>query len=213
MKAKYIAFEGIDGSGKTKQLELLFDYFQKQGKKVLVTREFGSEHDYACTRIRDFALNSSYNFDELAGQFMFAACSTQHSEKVILPNLEKYDYILSDRSLESNLAYCAALGIDRDFAHSLFFLDKRRQHPDCILYLNISPEVSAARMHARIPEQFSEPGTDRIEAKGIEFQRKVRDEYSRRIEENPRYIVISSYETIEDTHREIIRKLELVDGK
>jgi dTMP kinase len=210
MKAKYIAFEGVDGSGKTKQLSLLVNYLNSKGAKVLVTKEFGSPHNDACVKMREFALNSSYNFDELAGQFMFAACSSQHSERVITPNLSEYDYIISDRSIESNLAYCEAIGYDRDLVHTLFFLDKRRVHPDTVVYLNVDPELTWSRINKRDKETFTNGGVDRIEDKGLAFQRKVSAAYSRRISENSHFLVIdcTTY-SIEQTHQEILKRLEV----
>ena len=208
MVAKYIAFEGIDGSGKTKQVELVANYLTKKGFKILITKEFGSPHDAACVKIREFALSSSYGFDELAGQFMFAACSTQHSAKVIAPNLNKYDFILSDRSIESNLAYCAAIGFDRNLVHTLFFLDKDRIYPDTVIYLDINPEVAWARLNARTKESFTNGGVDRIEDKGFLFQKLVREEYLRRTKENATYLTINCDNLdIEQTFLKVISNL------
>lgn len=212
-QAQYIAFEGIDGSGKTKQIDLLVKYLEQNGYSVLLTREFGSLHNEACVHMRDFALNSKHNIDELAGQFMFAACSSQHSERVIAPSLSKYDFIVSDRSIESNLAYCTSIGIDREFAHTLFFLDKRRIHPHKIVYLNVDPEISWRRVTRRTQEKFTDGGSDRIEDKGLEFQKRVHAEYALRQKENPRYIVVNSQETIEHTHRLVLESLGLVNSK
>lgn len=210
-RAQYIAFEGIDGSGKTKQIDLLQKFLEQQGYSVLLTREFGSLHNDACVSIRDFALNSKHNIDEIAGQFMFAACSSQHNEKVIAPNMDRYDFILSDRSIESNLAYCTSIGIDRDFAHTLFFLDKRRIHPDKIVYLDVDPEISWKRVSKRTQEKFTDGGSDRIEDKGLEFQKRVHAEYARRQQENSRYIVVNSQETIQQTHHLVLKSLGLVN--
>ena len=208
MTAVYIAFEGIDGSGKTKQLTLLSDYLVKADNKILLTKEFGSSHDLACAKIREFALNGNYKFDELAGQFMFAACSSQHSVKVIEPNLSSYDFILSDRSVESNLAYCSAIGFDKKLTHTLFFLDQRRTYPDIIIYLDIDPDLAWSRLNRREKEVFSEGGEDRIESKGLSFQHKVRTEYLRRIEENDRYLVIDcNLDSIDQVHKKIINQL------
>jgi len=211
MTAKYLAFEGIDGSGKTKQLSLLYNYLTAQNYSVLLTREFGSEHDSACVKIRDFALNSLHNIDEYAGQFMFAACSSQHNEKVIKPNLDKYDFILSDRSVESNLAYCAAIeGFSREFAHQLFFSDSRRINPDHIIFLNTDPDLCWQRLSRRTQEKFTDGGVDRIEDKGKDFQKRVYTEYQHRIKYSTNYIVINSTTlTIDETHQTIRAQLGL----
>ena len=210
MTAKYIAFEGIDGSGKTKQLSLLVSHLKNKGAKVLITKAFGSPHDPACVKMREFALNSTHNFDELAAQFMFAACLTQHSEKVITPNLGKYDFIISDRSRESSIAYCEASGFDHEFAKNLFLLDARVAHPDTIVYLNVDPELTWSRINKREKETFVDGGVDRIEDKGLIFQRKVRTAYLNRIEENDRFLVIDCKDySIEQTHLEIVNRLEV----
>lgn len=220
MKAKYIAFEGIDGSGKTKQLSLLENYLVNQGYKVLITKEFGSLHDDACINLREFALNSKYGFDELTGQFLFAACSSQHSEKVLTPALEEYDFILSDRSIESNLAYGPpalaeaysdkfTLDQLRETIYNLFFLDQRRVSPDSIIYLNVDPEVTWSRIGKREQESFKD-GVDRIEDKGLQFQRLVKEEYARRLEQNKNYVAVDCNNlTIEQTHQQILKQLKL----
>ena len=208
MKATYIAFEGIDGSGKTKQTELLYNYLVSQGKKVLLTRELGSPHDQACNKLREFHLCSTLEMDDLAAQYLLPSCSIQHSEKVIKPNLKNYDFILSDRSLESNLAYGYALGFGKSLINQIFLQDKRRTFPDIIVYLDIEPEVAYARSKARKQEYTL---TDRIEGKGLEFQKMVRESYLERIPFFPKDSLTLNVSTlsIQAVHQKILEGLKL----
>lgn len=208
MKAVYIAFEGIDGSGKTKQIDLLHKHLASSGKKVLLTRELGSIHDSACSKLREVYLCSKLQMDDLAAQFLLASCSIQHSEKVIKPNLQSYDYILSDRSVESNLAYGYALGFEKSLINQIFLQDCRRIRPDLIVYLDIDPKIAYARSKKRALE-FDQ--VDRIESKGIEFQKAVREFYLERLVSFPKnsFQVNASQLSIQETHESILRGLKL----
>ena len=203
--ATYIAFEGIDGSGKTGQLSSLVEYLQEQGYKVLVTREIGSEHDKACSRIRQIYLDSTYNIDEIAGQLLFAANASQHCERVIKPNLSKYDFIVSDRSIESSLAYSIARNISPELTHLIHFLDKRKVFPDIVFYLDIDPEVAFERSSARAAETFEGGGVDKVEAQGLKLQQEVYRQYEQRIKDNPNYVVIDCNGKDKETVQSLIR--------
>lgn len=211
MRARYVTFEGIDGSGKTKQLSMLYEYLQRQGKKVLLTREFGSPLDPTCVKIRDFALNSLHNIDEYAAQFLFAACSAQHWNNVVRPALDQYDYILSDRGVESNLAYCFALNMfTPEFAEQLYLADPRRIRPDVVVYLNTDPELAWSRVSNRTQEKFTDGGVDRVEARGHDYQIRVHQEYKKRASENKNYLIIDSTGlAVEETHKQILQKMQL----
>jgi len=209
-KAKYVAFEGIDGSGKTKQLELLKKYLEDSQFSTLVTRELGSPHNKACTQMRQLFLDSNFDLDPIASQFLLASSSSHHSEKVLKQNIEKYDFILSDRSVESNIAYGIAMGAPSDLILSLFSLDKRRLYPDFVIYLDITPEVSFSRTKKREQEIFNTGGIDRIELKGIELQKKVREEYLFRSENKSpsKYIIVDASLSIEGLHQNILDRLK-----
>ena len=207
MAAKYIAFEGIDGSGKTRQVELLVKALEEKGFKVLATRELGS-NDPACLCLRDLYLNSAYNMDELSRQLLLAACSVQHSEKVIRANLSRYDYIISDRSIESNLVHSYASGIDRELTEKMFLLDKRRLHPDIVILLDINPETSWTRLQKRTKEKLKDGGEDRIEARGLDFQWTIRNEYHLRSKLNPKYRIINCDDlNIQNTHLRVFSEV------
>ena len=204
----YIAFEGIDGSGKTKQIELLVRSLLFTSVNPLVTKELGSHLDPACEKLREIFLSDSYNMDDLAGEYILAACSIQHNEKVIKPAIEKSKLVISDRSIESNLAYGYAQ-FDEETINSIFLQDKRRLHPDIVILLDIDPEVSWNRLRSRKREAFVSKGVDRIEKKGLAFQVEVRKEYLKRAKELDSYLVIDiKNDSIDEVHTKVLEVLK-----
>jgi thymidylate kinase len=157
-------------------------------------------------------LNDSIDLDDLAGQHILAACSIQHSEKVIKKHLSENTIILSDRSVESNIAYGRAkFGKQVD---EIFLSDTRRVYPQVVLFLDIDPELSWSRLMARRKEEFSNNGTDRIEGRGLEFQKTVRQEYLKRATEQMArssvYLHIDiGGDSIQQVHEKIVRTLKI----
>lgn len=213
-KPSYLTIEGGDGSGKTTLIKNLHKYLIDSKKKVLLTKEFGSEHDKACSKMREIALNSNYQIDELAGQIIFAAIVRQHQERVIKPTLEKkeVDIILSDRGIDSNFAYGPAHGLTNKTIEQIFkpaYSDAVL--PDLTIYLDIDPLLASYRRTKREAEKFDENGVDRVEKKGLKLQQQVRRNFHKLAEKNPDRIVmveITSEKTPEEVLNEVIKILK-----
>ena len=180
-RVKYISVEGSDGVGKTTFIRNLKRFLKSKGLNVLVTKEFGSLEDRFCRKLRGIALSSTYDPDELAGQFLFGAIARQHQVKVIRKELKakNYDFIISDRGLDSNFVYGPV--------HSPQNKDRLNQYfnlvysdailPDLTLLLDGSRSFIQKRLGARAKESFDKDGVDRVELKGEKFQRKVRKNF------------------------------------
>lgn len=189
-KAIYITVEGGDGSGKSSLVKNLFETLSKS-HKVLLTAEFGAEHDKTCEELRTYALSSKKNLDEIAGQILFGAISKQHQEKVIKPNLDKYDIILSDRGPHSNYAYGPVHGIPAKTINKLFdIVYDGAIRPDITIFLNTPVEIASSRRSKRSPEKFKDGGVDRVEDKGLEFQRQVVKNFLKLAKKDSRFKVI-----------------------
>lgn len=186
----YIAFEGIDGCGKTIQLQLLEQYLKSYNQSVLTTKEIGSCHNSLCLSLRELILNNKNDCIDTASQMLLAAGSVQHAQKVLLPNLAKFDFILSDRSVESNLAYGYASGYSEQFLSTIFLHDER-VFPDLVFWFDIDPQLAWNRIKNRELEKFQENGKDRIEEKGLEYQYLVRKQFHKRSLEQENYITIA----------------------
>lgn len=214
-KTGYLTIEGTDGSGKTTLVKGLLSHLtEKLKKKVLLTKEFGSEHDKACSELRKVALNSKYNIDDVAGQIIFAAIVRQHQVNVIKPALEQkaYDLILSDRGIDSNFAYGPAHGLTNKEIATIFKpAYQGAVLPDLTIYLDIDPLLAAYRRTKRTAEQFSDGGIDRVEQKGLKLQEKVRRNFLKIADDNPDRVVVISItddKKPEDVLAEVIKVLK-----
>jgi dTMP kinase len=190
-KALYITIEGGDGSGKSTLVKDLHQYLLKN-YKVLLTAEFGGEHDKLCNDLRDITLSSKKGIDETAGQIVFGAICKQHQEKVIKPNLNKFEIILSDRGPHSNYAYGIAHDLSPKFINGFFdlvYMDAAK--PDITIFLNTPVEIAFERSRKRAPEKFKDGGTDRVEDKGLAFQKKVNENFLNLARKDKKIKVIS----------------------
>ncbi len=152
-KGVYIAFEGIDGSGKTTQAKILSDYLRKNNKKVVLTKE-PTENLPIGSLIHDF-IKGRVKFPPVALQYLFAADREIHLKEFVEPNLEKGNIVISDRCFWSSVAY----GIldkkgfekldDRDIllvSESILSMYHQFILPDVTFYISISANVAISRI-------------------------------------------------------------------
>ena len=102
-QGKYIAVEGIDGSGKTTQVEKIVEYYRKQGKNVIRTRE--PRKTGIIGEIAQRVLNGEQKMSPLALQYLFATDRVLSQEEVIIPALKRGDIVVSDRCFWSAIVY------------------------------------------------------------------------------------------------------------
>jgi dTMP kinase len=161
----FITFEGLDGSGKTTQAELLADALRGEGRDVVVTREPGGTE--LGEQIRSLLLHSNH-FAPWAEATLFAAARAELVEEVIAPALQAGRDVVCDRYIDSSLAYqgiARDLGVDRILELNLHAT--RGLLPDRTILVLVDPEVARAR---------SDP-SDRIEHEGEAFARAVDEAY------------------------------------
>lgn len=208
-KAKYITFEGGDGSGKTTTINLLLKFLESKNKKVLHTKEFGSTHDKACMKLREIALNSSYNMDEIAAQLVFAAMIRQHHQKVLVPLQKEYNIIVSDRGIDSNYAYGLAHGLTKKQVDAIFKLPyEEGLVPDLTIYLDVDPLETFNRRLKRTKEKFSDGGEDRVEKKGNMLQSNVRKNFKLLAKKHDRIVIVEvGQKKPEEVLEEVIKVL------
>jgi dTMP kinase len=158
----FVTFEGVDGSGKSTQAQLLAERLRSEGREVVLTREPGGTP--AGERIREILLHG----DELAPwaeASLFAAARAQLVDEVIRPALARGADVVSDRYLDSSLAYqglARGLGIERVLELNL--LATSGLLPDRTFLLVLPPAEAAARRGRE---------RDRIEREGLAFTEEV----------------------------------------
>ena len=190
---KIISFEGIEGVGKSTQINMLNDHLKARGLKTEILREPGST--VTGEKIRDILLNSS---DELADEaellLMFASRAQLMKEKVLDSNI---DFILFDRFYDASIAYQGyGRNISLDFISSLVSF-VNCPAPDITFLLDISVDDGFSRKVDDVK--------DRIESSGLDFFNNVREGYLKVAKSNPERVkVLDASKTIEDVHVEII---------
>ena len=184
---RFIAFEGIEGSGKTTQLARLRVRLQQLGYSVLAVREPGDTP--IGDRIRAILLDpASSGMAPETEMLLFAASRAQLVREVIRPHMAEGGLVLCDRYLHSSLAYQAAargLGRERVLRANAPAIDGL--YPDKVVLVDLEPEVALNRARSRA-------GLDRIEQEAIEFHNNVRAAFLAEADRAPgRFLVVDGY--------------------
>lgn len=137
---QFIAFEGLDGSGKSTQAELLLSYLRERKRKVHLTSE---PTRYLIGGLIKSFITHDWNSTPECLQLLFAADRAHHLNKEIMPLLKKGVTVISDRYFLSSLAFGSLEVKDRDW---LFGINKIFILPDLTFILKVRPEVCVQRM-------------------------------------------------------------------
>jgi dTMP kinase len=195
----FITLEGIDGSGKTTQAELLSGALGPD--TVLLWEPGGTD---ASERIRELVADSEIELAPTAELLLFCAARAQLVTEVIRPALEAGRDVVCDRFSDSTAAYQgAARGVSVEVAVSVNVVATGRLRPDVTILLRIDPELAAERGL----------GDDRFEREGVDFQRRVADAYERLARSDPgRIAVVDGEGSVEDVHARVLAVVEEARG-
>ena len=165
-RGRFITLEGGEGVGKSTQVKVLAEALRQRGIDVVITREPGGSE--GAERIRELLLSGSEDrWGPKAEALLFAAARADHIAKTIRPAVERGQWVLSDRFIDSSLAYqggAGGLGIEAVRAINAFGIGEN--FPDRTLIL--THEEGGDRARARDLE-----GSDRIGGRPDEYHRKV----------------------------------------
>lgn len=186
----FLTLEGIDGSGKGTQLELLKAWLARQGRDVLYLREPGGT--LIGEQLRKVILGRENTMmTPVTELLLFAAARAQLVDEAIRPALEAGRWVLCDRFYDSTLAYQAGgRGLDRELVWQTIQLATAGLEPDVTLYLDLDPETAVRRRQGRETAEGEE--ADRIERESMAFNARVRAEYLRLAEAFPRIKTIDA---------------------
>ncbi|HEX4210405.1 MAG TPA: dTMP kinase [Candidatus Binataceae bacterium] len=168
----FITLEGVEGSGKTTQAELVAEALRAEGYRVIVTREPGGTS--AGETIRAIFLDPSVALQPEAELLLVLADRAQHVREQLRPALASGAIVISDRYSDSTLAYQGyGRGLDLSMLSHLNDFATGGMRPDHTFVLDFEAEAGLARTRARM--RGAERAPDRFEGQRAEFHRRVRE--------------------------------------
>jgi len=201
MKGKFITVEGIEGVGKTTNIGFIHQQLQAAGRDVVLTREPGGTP--LGEAVRGLLLDPEYTgMDSTCElQLMFAA-RAEHLAKLVLPALEKGQWVLCDRFTDATYAYQGGgRGIDTGVIARLEELVQGDFRPNLTLLLDVPVEVGLARAGKR-------GALDRFEQEKVEFFERVRSAYLEMAVRYPqRYRIIDASQPLEAVQQQLAAML------
>ena len=201
-KGRFVTLEGGEGVGKSTQLRALANALRGRGLQVVETREPGGSP--GAEAIRSLLLHEQ-KWTAEAEALLFAAARADHVDRTIKPAIEKGYWVLSDRFVDSSIAYQGGAG-------GLGFESIRRLHkfgshnflPDRTLVLRLGSDEGKARATRRDVE-----GADLIGGRGADYHQKVASAFDRLAEEEPeRFRVIDASGSAEDVTQRLLARVE-----
>jgi dTMP kinase len=168
VSGRFISLEGGEGTGKSTQLKALGEALRARGLDVVETREPGGSPGAEAIR-RLLLEGGDDRWTPEAEALLFAAARADHVARTIVPALQRGAWVLSDRFLDSSLAYQGgAAGIGIDTVRKLHEIGSHGFLPDRTLLLELPPEAVSERLSVRDAE-----GSDRIGGRANEFHQRV----------------------------------------
>jgi len=193
---KLITFEGIDGSGKSTQIQLLEAEFEKLGISYKTFREPGGTK--LSEKIRTILLDKeNIELYSNAESLLFAAARAQLTAEQIKPAITKGEFVICDRFTDSTIAYQGhGRGLNINNLELINTIATDGLIPDITFILDIDPQKATERLKTVNP--------DRMEASGIDFFKRIRQGYCHIREQNQsRCIVINGEKPQKDISEEI----------
>lgn len=200
----FISFEGGEGSGKSTQSKLLKEWFENEGKSVVLSREPGGT-DLGKNLRKILLDNDTGNISPRSEALLYAADRAHHVYSLIRPALERGDVVITDRYFDSSIAYQGAgrilspnevARINRWATESLF--------PTLTIILDQPADIGLSRIKS----------ADRLESESIDFHNRVRQEYLQLAAVDPeRYLVIDARKPIIEIHQEITSRITELSKK
>ena len=194
----FIAFEGGDGAGKSTQVALLREAFERAGRAVTVTRQPGGTP--LGQQIRDLVLHGDHVAPR-AEALLYAADKAHHVEMLIRPALQRGDVVITDRYVDSSVAYQGAgRGLGAQEIHDLNVWAVDGLLPDLTVVVDI-PAEEGRRRRGEVH--------DRLESEADTFHEAIRQHFLSMAAGNPqRYTVVDGTSAPEAVHAEVMNWLE-----
>jgi len=198
-KGILIAVEGIDGSGKSTLAHNLFTLLEQEGFDIILTKEPGASA--LGKEIRKLIQTQTIPLTPRAEYLLFAADRAQHFDELIIPNLTKKKFIISDRMSDSSLAYQGyGNGLDLKELHSINNWTMRNIIPDLTIFVRIPVTIALERAKNRGPLSAYE--------KRENFLQHVADGFEELYKNNKNVIIVNGIESSEIVTKETYTKIK-----
>ncbi|MFO7815690.1 MAG: dTMP kinase [Halanaerobiales bacterium] len=204
MAGFFITFEGIEGSGKSTQIKLLTDKLKELDYKVVFTKEPGGTE--IGEKIRNILLDPIHHrMDDRAEILLYAADRAQHVVETIIPAVEEDKIVISDRYIDSNIAYQGhGRELDMEMVRKINEWVIRNYWPDLTILLDLDVKKGLRRARDLTPDKTG----DRLEREVIDFHENVRKGYLKMAEKYDRFKVIDASRDSEIVHQDILRVIK-----
>ncbi|QCX28755.1 dTMP kinase [Nocardioides jishulii] len=190
----FVCFEGGDGGGKSTQSRLLLDWVTGLGHRALLTRQPGGTK--VGEEFRRIVLSpETGDLSPRTEALAYAADKAEHVDAVVRPALERGEVVITDRYVDSALAYQGAgRALDVDEVEEVMRWATGGLRPHLTVVLDLPPEAGLGRFEAR----------DRMEGESLDFHERVRDKFLSLAAADPdHYLVLSARDSIEEIHAAI----------
>ncbi|MDZ7659224.1 dTMP kinase [Fodinibius sp.] len=195
----FITFEGIDGSGKSTQIEKLRNRLEEKGALVDVYRDPGGP--VVSEQIREILLNPDFEINSVTELLLFSAARSQLMAENVLPGLKEGKVVILDRFFDSTTAYqgYGRESVSLQEIHNLNTIASHKRKPDVTIYMKLSLTDAKQRM-AKIK--------DRMELSGDEFFEKVIAGYNKLADREDRFFTVDATEPVSKVHKRIWKHIK-----
>ncbi len=201
----FITFEGIEGSGKTSQIDPIASFLNDQGVTVVVTREPGATA--IGKKIRSILLDPGHgDLSPLGELLLYAADRAQHLAQIVRPALQEGKTVLCDRFFDATFAYQgAARGLDMGVVNAINDYVVQGLKPDLTLLFDLSPAIGLQRTFDALEKGLRSQKESRFEQEELQFHEQVRQGYLKLAQKEPdRFLTVDAARSRQRVYQQII---------
>jgi dTMP kinase len=189
VKGKLIAFEGVEGCGKTTQIDRTCQWLGSRNAICHVSRTRQPGGTELGLKLRQLLLDPQSDLASSTELLLYAADRAQHVAEIIKPQLERGNIVLCDRYTDSTIAYQGyGRGLSLDTIQSLNRMATGGLESDVTLWLDVDVEIGLSRVKSRSKSDATPQGLDRLERDTLEFHRRVQQGYQKLARDYPKRI-------------------------
>lgn len=196
-RGKFIVIEGLDGSGKSAQVDLLINYLNEKGKEVIITKEPTTESEFG-RKIKQ-ALKKEINVEPLELQKLYVQDRREHLKNKVVPALQSGKFVVSSRYAFSTFAYGYSDDLD---VNSLIKLNDKFLLPDLTIVVDVSPDLCVKRIESR--------GEEKELFEQLEKLTKVNEIYKKIPQMFENAIIVNGEKSIPDVFEQIKKEVNKI---